>query len=222
MMDCVLASSNRGKLREFGQLLAPLGWSVKSQAELGIEPAAEPHRTFVENALEKARHAARHSGLAALADDSGLCVPALKGAPGVLSARYAESIGFLAPGLDKDEVNNAALLSELKRLSESSHDANSPAPISFHAYYVCALVFLRSADDPLPLIAQATWHGQIFVDPGRRAGEGGFGYDPYFYLPEFHCTAAQLTEADKNRLSHRAKAMILLAAQLRDFQQFGS
>ena len=188
----VLASNNRGKLAEFGQLLAPLGFALRTQGELGIAEADEPHATFVENALAKARHAARASGLPALADDSGICVPALGGAPGVLSARFA--------GEPKsDAANNRKLVDSLASQADKS------------AYYYCVLVYLRHADDPQPVIAEGRWHGQIIAEP---RGDGGFGYDPHFLLPELGKTAAELSAEDKNRQSHRGQALQALIRKL--------
>ncbi|MDO6386471.1 RdgB/HAM1 family non-canonical purine NTP pyrophosphatase [Uliginosibacterium sp. 31-12] len=193
MKKLVLASNNAGKLREFQALLAPLGWTVLPQAELGVPEADEPHCTFIENALLKARHAAAHTGLPALADDSGICVNALQGAPGVYSARFAG-----AP--KSDERNNALLIEKLK------------GEVDRRAHYVCVLVMVRSAEDPQPLIAEGEWHGEI-IDVPR--GAGGFGYDPYFLLPEMGQTAAELDAALKNALSHRGKASRLLIERLR-------
>ncbi len=188
----VLASNNRGKLVEFSQLLAPLGFALRTQGELGIDEAEEPHATFVENALAKARHAARASGLPALADDSGICVPALGGAPGVLSARFA--------GEPKsDAANNRKLVDSL-----ASHTDKS-------AYYYCVLVYLRHADDPQPVIAEGRWNGQIIEQP---RGSGGFGYDPHFLLPELGKTAAELSADEKNRQSHRGQALQALIRKL--------
>jgi len=162
----VLASNNAGKLREFDALLAPKGWTLVPQGELGVPEAPEPHPTFVENALAKARHACEHTGLPALADDSGLCVSALDGAPGVYSARFAAMNG----GEKSDQANNAYLQQRLKDTEDR------------RAHYVAVLVFMRSANDPQPVIAQARWHGEIISEP---MGSHGFGYDPYFYLPQF-------------------------------------
>ena len=188
----VLASNNRGKLAEFDRLLAPLGFAIQTQAALNISEAEEPYVTFIENALTKARHAARESGLPALADDSGICVPALGGAPGVFSARYA--------GEPKsDAANNAKLVANLQ-----AHEDKS-------AYYYCVLVYLRHADDPQPVIADARWHGEIIYQP---RGQGGFGYDPHFWLPSSNKTAAELTPEEKNQISHRAQALRILIAQL--------
>ena len=185
----VLASSNAGKLREFRALLAELDFTVIAQGELGIASAEEPHLTFVENALAKARHAAVHSGLPALADDSGLCVAALGGAPGVHSARFSGSNA-------DDDSNNAELLRRLHGQAER------------RAHYTCVLVAVASADDPEPLIAEARWPGTIITQP---RGEGGFGYDPLFLLPELGRTAAELPPDEKNRISHRGQAMRELA-----------
>jgi len=188
----VLASNNHGKLAEFDRLLAPLGFAIQTQAALNISEAEEPYATFIENALAKARHAAQKSGLPALADDSGICVPALGGAPGVFSARYA--------GEPKsDAANNVKLVADLQ-----SHEDKS-------AYYYCVLVYLRHADDPQPVIADARWHGEIIDQP---RGQGGFGYDPHFWLSSLNKTAAELTPEEKNQLSHRAQALRFLIAQL--------
>jgi len=188
----VLASNNRGKLAELSQLLSPLGFALTAQGELGIPEAEEPYLSFVENALAKARHASRLSGLPALADDSGICVPALGGAPGVKSARYAGSPS-------SDVANNAKLLHELAAHSDKS------------AYYYCVLVFVRHADDPQPVIADGRWLGEITSTP---RGQGGFGYDPHFFLPGLGKTAAELDAHDKNRLSHRGQALRSLIDKL--------
>lgn len=190
--NLVLASSNSGKLRELSALLAPLQIQLSLQSELGIESAEEPFSTFVENALAKARHAAHLSGLPALADDSGLCVFALGGAPGVHSARYA---GEQAT----DAKNNMRLLDALADKADR------------RACYVCVLVLVRHALDPLPIIVQAEWYGEI-TDVAR--GSNGFGYDPYFYIPSFSCTAAELSADKKNEISHRGQAMRLLQQRL--------
>ncbi|SPA46873.1 RdgB/HAM1 family non-canonical purine NTP pyrophosphatase [Cupriavidus taiwanensis] len=195
MQRLVLASNNPGKLREFGALLAPLGFDVVTQGELGIPEAEEPFATFVENALAKARHASRLAGLPALADDSGICVQALGGAPGVYSARYAQMAGQAR----SDTANNAYLVSQLA------------GKLNRHAYYYCVLVFVRHAEDPCPIIAEGVWHGEI-VDAPR--GAGGFGYDPHFLLPALGKTAAELPPEEKNRVSHRAQALRALVARL--------
>ena len=190
--DLVIASNNPGKLAEFSRLLGPLGYRVRTQSELGIDEAEEPHPTFVENALTKARHASRASGLPALADDSGICVPALGGAPGVQSARYAGEPR-------SDDANNAKLVQAL-----SSHTDKS-------AYYYCVLVFVRHAEDPQPVIAEGRWQGELITKP---RGEGGFGYDPHFLLPALGKTAAELSAEQKNELSHRGQALRALMAKL--------
>lgn len=197
-MKLVVASNNAGKLREFGEMLTPLGWEITPQKALGVEECEEPHCTFIENALAKARHAAAVTGLPALADDSGLCVSALGGAPGVYSARYA--------GEPKSDTRNNEKL--VAALEESAKNGNPDR----RAHYVCALVFVRHANDPQPLIAEGEWHGEIVSTP---QGEGGFGYDPYFLVPEFGKTAAELPPEDKNRLSHRGKALALLVERLK-------
>jgi XTP/dITP diphosphohydrolase len=189
----ILASNNAGKLREFASLLEPLGLNVEPQGAHKVPEAEEPHLTFVENALEKARHASRLTGLPALADDSGVCVNALGGAPGVLSARYG--------GEPKSDArNNAKLIADLAPHADKS------------AYYYCVLVYVRHADDPQPIIADGRWNG-VMLD--RPRGDGGFGYDPYFLIPELGMTAAELPAADKNRLSHRGQALRLLVEKLR-------
>ncbi|MBK9609700.1 MAG: RdgB/HAM1 family non-canonical purine NTP pyrophosphatase [Betaproteobacteria bacterium] len=190
----VLASSNPGKLREFRRLLEPLGITVIAQSELGIPDAEEPHLTFVENALAKARHASQLSGLPALADDSGICVDALDGAPGVLSARYA--------GEPKSDArNNARLIADLAGIAHRD------------AHYACVLVLVRHPDDPEPLIAEGIWDG-VVIDTPR--GSGGFGYDPHFLDPQFGLTGAELPLEQKNAVSHRGKAMRLLIERLRE------
>lgn len=189
----ILASNNAGKLKEFGALLAAINFDVHAQAEFNVPEAEEPHVTFVENAIAKARHAARLTGKPALADDSGVCVNALGGAPGVYSARYA--------GEPKsDQRNNEKLIADLAPHADKS------------AYYYCVLVFVRHADDPQPVIAEGRWNGEMLAEP---RGEGGFGYDPYFWLPEQQKTAAELTAEEKNRLSHRGQALRALIEKLR-------
>ncbi|MDP3282706.1 MAG: RdgB/HAM1 family non-canonical purine NTP pyrophosphatase, partial [Nitrosomonas sp.] len=181
----VIASNNQGKLREINALLAPLSIEVIPQSNFNAGEINEPHDTFVENALAKARHASRCSGLPALADDSGICVSALNGAPGVNSARYA--------GEPKsDERNNLKLIEALKNNSDR------------RAYYYCVIVLVRHADDPQPIIVDGSWYGEIIDQP---RGEGGFGYDPYFFLPEFGKTSAELSAEQKNLISHRGQAL---------------
>ena len=193
MQKLVLASNNAGKVTEFQALLAPLNFQVIPQGELGIPSAEEPHCTFVENALAKARQASAVSSLPALADDSGICVHALNGKPGVLSARFAGEQG-------DDAANNQKLIRELKDQADRG------------AHYVCALVFVNSADDPEPLIVQTRWYGQI-VD--QASGSNGFGYDPHFFLKDQNCTAAELDPVQKNLISHRGQALRELITQLK-------
>ena len=191
-MKVVLASGNAGKLRELGALLAPLHLELITQAGLGIEPAAETGCTFVENALIKARHASEQSGLPAIADDSGISVAALSGAPGVRSARFA---GARASDAD----NNAKLLALLAGATDR------------RAHFCCVMVYLRHPEDPMPIIATGRWHGEIARTP---RGGSGFGYDPCFFLPELSCTAAELPQDRKNRISHRGLASAALVSQL--------
>lgn len=193
----VLASNNPGKLKEFKALFEPLGIQLIPQGELGVPEADEPFFTFVENALAKARHASKLTGLPAIADDSGLTVKALDGAPGVLSARYATLFGEEK----SDQNNNLRLLKELENKTDRS------------AAYIALLVFVRSENDPCPIIAQGVWQGQIAK---QAAGDNGFGYDPYFYLPELGSTAAQLEPEVKNSQSHRS---IALKKLLHDLQE---
>jgi XTP/dITP diphosphohydrolase len=188
----ILASNNAGKLKEFAQLLGPIGFELHPQGEFDVPEAEEPFGTFVENALQKARHAARLTGLPALADDSGVCVNALGGAPGVYSARYA--------GEPKSDArNNEKLVADLAAHADKS------------AYYYCVLVYVRHADDPQPVIADGVWRGQIIPTP---RGAGGFGYDPHFLLPEFGRTAAELEPHEKNAVSHRGQALRALVDKL--------
>jgi XTP/dITP diphosphohydrolase len=193
MQKLVIASNNSGKLREFQFLLQPLGIEVVTQAQLGISEAEEPHVTFVENALAKARHVSRLSGLPALADDSGICVTALGGAPGVLSARYA------GDNPKSDQRNNEKLLKDMMDVSDR------------RAHYYCVLVLLHHANDPQPLIAEGEWHGEIAL---KSSGDGGFGYDPLFWLPSLNKTSAQLEREQKHAISHRGKALKVLLRQL--------
>jgi XTP/dITP diphosphohydrolase len=189
----ILASNNAGKLKEFAQLLGPIGFELHPQGEFNVPEAEEPHKTFVENALEKARHAARLTGLPALADDSGVCVNALGGAPGVYSARYA--------GEPKSDARNSEkLVADLAQHADKS------------AYYYCVLVYVRHADDPQPVIADARWIGEIIDTP---RGANGFGYDPYFLLPALGKTAAELNPGEKNAVSHRGQALRLLVEKLK-------
>ena len=193
MKKVVIASNNPGKLREFTVLLADAAFEAVPQSDLQVPEAEEPYVTFIENALVKARHASRLTGLPALADDSGICVPSLGGAPGVYSARYA--------GEPKSDArNNAKLVEALQGVADR------------RAFYYCVLVFLTHADDPHPLIAEGEWWGEIIDKP---RGNGGFGYDPHFLLPDRGITSAELPHAEKSRLSHRGIAMQTLADMLR-------
>ena len=201
----VLASNNAKKLAELQALFAPLGVSLVTQGSLGIAEAEEPFDSFVENALTKARHAAALSGLPALADDSGLVVEALAGAPGVLSARYATLFG--EPKTDAD--NNRVLLEQL---------ADFTAPAQRAGRFVCALVAVKNAADPEPLIAMGRWQGLILQAP---RGEGGFGYDPLMFIPEMGRSVAQMSAEEKNRCSHRAIAAAALVQQMREVWHLG-
>jgi len=193
MKQLVLASSNEGKIREIRRILAPLDIEVIPQAHFQVPEADEPHGTFIENALAKARHAATLTGLPALADDSGICVDALDGAPGVYSARFA--------GEPKsDERNNDRLLELLAQKDDR------------RAHYYCVIVLVRHAHDPQPLIAEGEWNGEVLRE---RRGSGGFGYDPLFLDPTLGKTGAELPVDEKNRISHRGKALALLVERLR-------
>ncbi len=196
MQEIVLASGNPGKLRELNNLLEPLGWHVRPQTELAVPEAEETGLTFVENALIKARNAARATGLPALADDSGLAVDALGGRPGIYSARYAGPDG-------DDEANNRKLLAEL---------GDTPAERR-GAFYHCSLVLMAHAEDPCPIIAEGQWRGRIAFTP---RGQGGFGYDPLFELPERGCTSAELSPEEKDAVSHRGQAMRRLRKDLEE------
>jgi XTP/dITP diphosphohydrolase len=186
----VLATGNQGKVNELSKMLSAFNFTVVAQSELAIGEVAETGTTFVENAIIKARHAARISGLPAIADDSGLAVNALGGAPGVYSARFAGN-----NATDKDNINK--LLADLKDVPEDQRQAR----------FLCVLVYLRHADDPSPLICQGEWHGAITT---KIIGANGFGYDPVFWLKEQNCSSAQLSPEQKNQLSHRGKALALL------------
>lgn len=192
----VLASSNQGKLKELAELLADFNCEVVTQSELGVESAPEIASTFVENALIKARHACEKTGLPSISDDSGLVVAALNDAPGVHSARFA--------GEHSNDQKNIALL--LKQLSDISNDDRG-------AYFVSVCVFMRKANDPSPIITQGIWHGKILLEP---IGDYGFGYDPVFFVPTHHCSAAQLDPDIKNQISHRGLAMNALRARLQE------
>jgi XTP/dITP diphosphohydrolase len=196
MKRVVLATGNAGKLREMQTLLAPLGFDVVSQSELGVQEAEETGLTFVENAIIKARNAAQATGLPAIADDSGLEVDALAGQPGIRSARFA--------GPEANDTDNVRLL--LERLHEVPASERS-------ARFQCLMVFMRHAEDPTPLIAQGSWEGHILTTP---RGANGFGYDPVFEVPETGTSAAELEPAEKNRRSHRARAAGILVNALRE------
>ncbi len=196
MKQLVLASGNPGKLRELSAILDELGYQLHAQSEFGVDEVAETGTTFVENAIIKARHAATITGLPALADDSGIEVDALDGAPGVYSARFA--------GANADDAANNALLVDKLR--------NVP-PAERSARYRAVIVLMRHAADPSPLICEGSWEGMIQLDP---AGDGGFGYDPYFFLPDLGCTSAQLSASEKNRLSHRGAALQELKRKLKE------
>lgn len=194
MSKIVLASGNKGKVREFNELLAGLGYEVIPQTDFGVPEAEETGLTFVENAIIKARNAARHTGLPALADDSGLEVDALNGAPGIYSARYA------GPECS-DQANNDKLLGVLANIDDARRAAR----------FQCLLVYMSHAEDPTPLICQGTWEGQIAREP---RGDNGFGYDPLFLVPELDRHSAELAPEEKNRLSHRGQALRLLVEAL--------
>jgi XTP/dITP diphosphohydrolase len=189
----VLASGNEGKLREFNRILAPLAMDVKPQSSFEVPEVPEDGLSFVENAIIKARAASKHTGLAALADDSGLEVDYLDGAPGIYSARFAGGAG--------DKANNIKLLAELEGVPAEQRSAR----------FQCVLVYMRHWQDPTPLICQGSWEGTILLQP---RGDNGFGYDPLFYLPEYGCSSAELDSAEKNRVSHRASASQKLLAAL--------
>lgn len=194
MKKIVLASNNAGKLNEFSQLLAGYGYDVRPQNEFGISSVEETGLTFVENAILKARHAAKSSGLPALSDDSGIEVDALNGAPGIYSARFAGEGAT-------DQENNLKLLEELRHAPEENRSAR----------YQCVLVFLKHEHDPTPIIAQGAWEGSILTSP---RGANGFGYDPLFWVPSHACSSAELDKAEKNRISHRAVAMTELLQKI--------
>ncbi|MEQ1663663.1 MAG: RdgB/HAM1 family non-canonical purine NTP pyrophosphatase [Thiobacillus sp.] len=199
MSTLVIASGNAGKLREIARILAPLDIQAVPQSEYKVPDCPEPYVTFVENCLAKARHASLHSGLPALADDSGICAEALGGAPGVLSARYA--------GEPKsDQRNNEKLIAAL------ANETNR------RAHYTCVMVYVRHPDDPEPVIAEGRWHGEIIDTP---RGDKGFGYDPYFWVPQFGKTGAELDEDTKNSLSHRGQALRELVDKLQQLKRIG-
>ncbi len=193
MIRLVIATGNTGKLREFRELLAPLGLEVLPQSDFNVPEAEEPYCTFVENAIAKARHASRITGLPALADDSGICVDALNGKPGVISAHYA--------GLPRSDIrNNEKLMADMAGVDNRA------------AHYHCVLVLVRRHDDPEPLIAEGQWHGHLLESP---RGSDGFGYDPYFLDPEYGLTGGELPLEIKNRVSHRGRALAILLEKLK-------
>ncbi|MCK5720114.1 MAG: RdgB/HAM1 family non-canonical purine NTP pyrophosphatase [Thiomargarita sp.] len=194
MKTIVLASSNQGKLREFNQMLHDFDYEVVPQGQFKVSDVAETGLSFVENALIKARNAAEHTNLPAISDDSGIEIDALDGAPGIYSARFA---GEKAT----DEQNNQLLLDKLKNVAESERTAR----------YHCVIVYMRHAKDAMPIICYGTWEGRIIME---ARGQNGFGYDPFFYVPTHHCTAAELTSEIKNELSHRGQALRILRKQL--------
>ena len=194
MKKLVLASSNPGKLRELSALLDGSQYKVYPQADFNVPDVAETGTTFVENAIIKARHATQHTGYAALADDSGIVVDALNGEPGVYSARFSGSNA-------SDEANNALLVEKLRSVPEAQRSAR----------YQAVIVYMRNAADPSPIICEGSWEGVIVLE---AKGSGGFGYDPYFYLPEYGCTSAELSAEEKNRISHRGQALRLLLERL--------
>ena len=196
MQKIVLASNNKGKVREFGQMLSTINFEVIPQATFNINDADETGLTFVENAIIKARHASAIAGLPAIADDSGLEVDALNGAPGIYSARYSGEGAT-------DEKNLLKLLEALKDVPEEKRTAR----------FQCLLVYMRHAEDPTPLICQGSWNGTIITEP---QGDNGFGYDPVFYVPEYNCTSAQLGSEQKNKLSHRGQALKKLLSALQN------
>jgi XTP/dITP diphosphohydrolase len=199
MSKLVIASGNAGKLREIAHILAPLDIEAVPQSEFNVPDCPEPHVTFVENCLAKARHASAHSGLPALADDSGICVEALGGAPGVYSARYA--------GEPKSDArNNDKLIAELANADNR------------RAHYTCVMVYVRHPDDPEPVIAEGRWYGEIIDTP---RGQNGFGYDPYFLVPGFDKTGAELDEDTKNAISHRGQALRDLVEKLKQLKRLG-
>lgn len=202
MKKIVIASNNLGKLNEIGAILSPLDVEIVAQGSLGVSEAEEPHFTFVENALAKAHHASRSTGLPALADDSGICVDALGGAPGVRSARFAGEppAGTHRTREAQDALNNQKLLDLL------AHETNRKA------HYCCVIVLTRGPEDPRPLICEAEWHGEIVRTP---RGSGGFGYDPLFLVEGTRKTGAEFTPEEKNTISHRAQALAQLVARLR-------
>ena len=196
-MNIVLASNNKGKIKEFNAILANMGISITTQNELNVPEIDEPYTTFIENALHKARHCSKVTGLPALADDSGLCVPSLHGQPGIYSARYA------GENPKSDVANNQKLITELNQLGD----------VNRSAYFYCTLVFIRYHDDPQPIIADGILHGEII---NNARGTGGFGYNPHFYIPKYNKTVAELDEIVKNQISHRGLALQELITKMKN------
>ncbi|AWB67212.1 non-canonical purine NTP pyrophosphatase [Saccharobesus litoralis] len=194
MQKIVLATGNQGKVKELSAMLEPLSIDVVAQSEFNVSSVAETGTTFVENAIIKARHAAAATGLPAIADDSGIEVDYLKGAPGIYSARYSGDNAT-------DEKNNQKLLAELQGVQPEQRTAR----------FQCVLVFMRHKDDPTPIICQGSWQGRITE---QRSGSNGFGYDPLFWLDSHHCTSADLSKAEKNKISHRGQALTQLLDKL--------
>ncbi|APC10657.1 dITP/XTP pyrophosphatase [Providencia rettgeri] len=196
MQKVVLATGNPGKVNELADLLRDFGMDIVAQTSLGVESAEETGLTFIENAILKARHAAAQTGLPAIADDSGISVDALGGAPGIYSARYAGEEA-------NDEQNLIKLLNAMEHVPDGQRQAQ----------FNCVLVYLRHAEDPTPLVFQGRWQGIITRE---RKGQGGFGYDPIFYIPELGCTSAELTKAEKQAISHRGKALTMMLEALKN------
>lgn len=196
MQKVVLATGNPGKVNELADLLRDFGMDIVAQTSLGVESAEETGLTFIENAILKARHASQQTGLPAIADDSGISVDALGGAPGIYSARYAGEEAT-------DEQNLHKLLDAMKSVPDGERQAQ----------FNCVLVYLRHAEDPTPLVFHGRWHGIITHEP---SGQGGFGYDPIFYVPELNCTSAELTKSEKQAISHRGKALAMLLGALKN------
>jgi XTP/dITP diphosphohydrolase len=209
-MQLVLASNNAKKLRELGTMLAPLGVQLVAQGALGVSESEEPHHSFIENALQKARHAARHTKGAAIADDSGLCVDALGGAPGVISAHYAT---IELPDAERESQRELQDAANNRLLLERLHGASDR-----HARFISTLVAIRSADDPEPLVAVGRWEGEILHAP---RGEGGFGYDPLMFIPALNASAAELPAEVKNQHSHRALAVCQMRVLMREVWRIG-
>ena len=207
-MKIVLASGNKGKLKEFSELLAPYNFEIFPQSDFNVEPPEETGLTFIENAIIKARYASKISGLPAIADDSGLAIDALNGQPGIYSARYSEKE---MAGNVSDQSNIDLALKNLAALSFNKKANNEPGDVDRTARFHCVLVYMAHAEDPTPVVCHGQWQGSITLN---QSGVGGFGYDPVFWVPEFECTAAELTKEQKNSRSHRGQALKQLIAQM--------